>query len=76
MTPAHQGQKSHDPRPALSLTALVKCVAKICLWGKGGAVSNIGDYEGTHAAFRWETPERFKFGRDVVDRWSPKTVRR
>jgi acyl-coenzyme A synthetase/AMP-(fatty) acid ligase len=39
------------------------------LWGKGGALSNIGTYEETHAAFRWETPERFNFGRDVVDGW-------
>jgi len=39
------------------------------LWGKGGALSNIGDYVETHAAFRWETPERFNFGRDVVDAW-------
>ena len=29
---------------------------------------NIGDYEETRASFRWETPERFNFGRDVVDR--------
>jgi acetyl-CoA synthetase/medium-chain acyl-CoA synthetase len=33
-------------------------------------VSNIGDYEKTHATFRWKTPERFNFGRDVVDRWA------
>ncbi len=39
------------------------------LWGKGGALSNIGTYGKTHAAFRWETPERFNFGRDVVDAW-------
>ncbi len=32
-------------------------------------MSNIGDYGETHAAFRWETPERFNFGRDVVDAW-------
>ena len=31
---------------------------------------NIGDYEETRASFRWETPERFNFGRDVVDRWA------
>jgi acyl-coenzyme A synthetase/AMP-(fatty) acid ligase len=30
-------------------------------------VANIGDYETTHANFEWETPERFNFGRDVVD---------
>lgn len=30
----------------------------------------MGDYEETHATFRWETPERFNFGRDVVDRWA------
>jgi acyl-coenzyme A synthetase/AMP-(fatty) acid ligase len=40
------------------------------LWGKGGAVSNIGDYEQTYREFRWETPERFNFGRDVVDKWA------
>ncbi|MBA3950679.1 MAG: AMP-binding protein, partial [Rubrobacter sp.] len=33
-------------------------------------MSNIGDYEKTHATFRWKTPERFNFGRDVVDRWA------
>ena len=32
-------------------------------------VANIGDYEATRASFRWETPERFNFGRDVIDRW-------
>ncbi len=32
-------------------------------------MSNIADYGETHAAFRWETPERFNFGRDVVDAW-------
>ena len=31
---------------------------------------NMGDYEETRASFRWETPERFNFGRDVVDRWA------
>ena len=31
-------------------------------------MSNIGDYESTYAEFDWETPERFNFGRDVVDR--------
>lgn len=31
---------------------------------------NIGDYETTYANFEWETPEKFNFGRDVVDRWS------
>jgi acyl-coenzyme A synthetase/AMP-(fatty) acid ligase len=30
-------------------------------------VANIGDYETTYANFEWETPERFNFGRDVVD---------
>ncbi|AHY45706.1 Acyl-coenzyme A synthetase/AMP-(fatty) acid ligase [Rubrobacter radiotolerans] len=30
---------------------------------------NIGDYAATYAGFRWETPERFNFGRDVVDAW-------
>jgi acyl-coenzyme A synthetase/AMP-(fatty) acid ligase len=28
---------------------------------------NIGDYESTYASFSWETPERFNFGRDVID---------
>jgi acyl-coenzyme A synthetase/AMP-(fatty) acid ligase len=32
-------------------------------------VANIGDYETTYADFEWETPERFNFGRDVVDAW-------
>jgi acyl-coenzyme A synthetase/AMP-(fatty) acid ligase len=32
-------------------------------------VANIGDYETTYANFEWETPERFNFGRDVVDEW-------
>ncbi len=31
-------------------------------------VANIGDYETTRAGFRWEMPERFNFGRDVIDR--------
>ena len=30
-------------------------------------MSNIGDYATTYAEFEWETPERFNFGRDVVD---------
>jgi acyl-coenzyme A synthetase/AMP-(fatty) acid ligase len=39
--------------------------------GKGEVpMSNIGDYEKTYADFDWETPERFNFGRDVVDRWA------
>ncbi len=33
-------------------------------------MANIGDYETTYAQFEWETPERFNFGRDVVDRWA------
>ena len=33
-------------------------------------MANIGDYETTYADFEWETPERFNFGRDVVDRWA------
>jgi acyl-coenzyme A synthetase/AMP-(fatty) acid ligase len=33
-------------------------------------VTNIGDYEQTYANFDWETPERFNFGRDVVDHWA------
>jgi acyl-coenzyme A synthetase/AMP-(fatty) acid ligase len=31
---------------------------------------NIGDYETTYAQFEWEMPERFNFGRDVVDKWA------
>ena len=31
---------------------------------------NIGDYRKTYDAFSWDTPERFNFGRDVVDRWA------
>jgi acyl-coenzyme A synthetase/AMP-(fatty) acid ligase len=39
--------------------------------GKGEVpMSNIGDYEKTYADFDWKTPERFNFGRDVVDRWA------
>lgn len=33
-------------------------------------MTNIGDYEERYASFEWETPERFNFGRDVVDRWA------
>ena len=33
-------------------------------------VANIGDYEATRASFHWATPERFNFGRDVIDRWA------
>jgi len=33
-------------------------------------VANIGDYATTYADFDWETPERFNFGRDVVDEWA------
>jgi len=33
-------------------------------------VSNIGDYARTYADFEWETPDRFNFGRDVVDKWA------
>lgn len=32
---------------------------------------NIGDYEATYAGFDWETPEKFNFGRDVVDALPP-----
>ena len=32
-------------------------------------MANIGDYETTYANFEWETPERFNFGRDVIDAW-------
>src|SRR5215210_7801935 len=35
----------------------------------GGIVANIGDYATTYERFEWETPERFNFGRDVVDEW-------
>jgi acyl-coenzyme A synthetase/AMP-(fatty) acid ligase len=34
------------------------------------SVTNIMDYEKTYANFDWKTPERFNFGRDVVDRWA------
>ncbi|PLS87687.1 MAG: acyl-CoA synthetase [Actinobacteria bacterium] len=30
---------------------------------------NIGNYESTYARFDWGTPERFNFGRDVIDAW-------
>ncbi len=33
-------------------------------------MANIGYYADTYARFDWETPERFNFGRDVVDRWA------
>ncbi len=33
-------------------------------------MANIGDYETTYASFEWAVPERFNFGRDVVDRWA------
>jgi acyl-coenzyme A synthetase/AMP-(fatty) acid ligase len=36
---------------------------------RGGIVANIGDYANTYANFEWETPDRFNFGRDVVDGW-------
>jgi acyl-coenzyme A synthetase/AMP-(fatty) acid ligase len=36
---------------------------------RGGIVANIGDYASTYANFEWETPDRFNFGRDVVDGW-------
>ena len=32
-------------------------------------MANIGDYANTYANFEWETPDRFNFGRDVVDGW-------
>jgi len=32
-------------------------------------VANIGDYATTYERFDWETPDRFNFGRDVVDEW-------
>jgi acyl-coenzyme A synthetase/AMP-(fatty) acid ligase len=32
-------------------------------------VANIGDYEKTYREFDWETPEKFNFGRDVIDGW-------
>src|ERR687893_506372 len=33
-------------------------------------MTNVGDYADTYASFDWRTPERFNFGRDVVDRWA------
>jgi hypothetical protein len=30
-------------------------------------VANVGDCASTCASFEWETPERFNFGRDVVE---------
>ncbi len=33
-------------------------------------MANIGNYEETYASFDWETPERFNFGRDMVDHWA------
>ncbi|MDQ3303587.1 MAG: AMP-binding protein [Actinomycetota bacterium] len=33
-------------------------------------MANIGDYATTYADFDWKTPERFNFGRDVVDEWA------
>jgi acyl-coenzyme A synthetase/AMP-(fatty) acid ligase len=33
-------------------------------------MSNIGDYASTYASFSWDTPERFNFGRDVIDRFA------
>lgn len=33
-------------------------------------MANIGDYEATYANFEWEIPEKFNFGRDVVDHWA------
>src|SRR3712207_5220239 len=36
---------------------------------RGGIVANIGNYASTYASFDWETPERFNFGRNVVDGW-------
>ena len=32
-------------------------------------MANIGDYAATYASFEWGTPERFNFGRDVIDAW-------
>ncbi|MBA2694240.1 MAG: AMP-binding protein [Rubrobacter sp.] len=32
-------------------------------------MSNIGNYERTYAGFEWETPDKFNFGRDVIDGW-------
>jgi hypothetical protein len=40
------------------------------LWGKVRGRGEHRDYAGTYARFDWETPERFNFGRDVVDRWA------
>ena len=33
-------------------------------------MANIGDYETTYANFEWGIPEKFNFGRDVVDHWA------
>ncbi len=33
-------------------------------------MANVVDYATTYARFEWETPERFNFGRDVVDKWA------
>ena len=30
----------------------------------------MADYEATHRTFRWETPDHFNFGADVVDAWA------
>jgi acyl-coenzyme A synthetase/AMP-(fatty) acid ligase len=50
--------------------ALVQCGSGETFGERWATVANIGDYERTYAAFDWETPERFNFGRDVVDRWA------
>lgn len=34
-------------------------------------MANIGDYEATYANFDWETPDKFNFGRDVIDALPP-----
>jgi acyl-coenzyme A synthetase/AMP-(fatty) acid ligase len=50
--------------------ALVQCGSGETFGERWATVANIGDYERTYADFDWETPERFNFGRDVVDRWA------
>src|SRR5829696_5855052 len=50
--------------------ALVQCGSGETFGERWATLANIGDYEKTYADFDWETPERFNFGRDVVDRWA------
>ncbi|MBA2441937.1 MAG: AMP-binding protein [Rubrobacter sp.] len=34
-------------------------------------MTDVSDYASARASFQWETPERFNFGRDVIDRLEP-----